>query len=149
MTTHITLADYHRALADGQVRGARKPTIDQARKQRGTCPGCARLTALLGLVRQLGEGGLVVHLEHRFHPERRWRFDVAVWVGPPDGRKIGLEIDGYGQAHYGIKGRANDNEKDAEAQRLGWTVLRVAWEHVLNGEALELIRRAAGSEVTP
>ena len=60
--------------------------------------------------------------EFAFHPERKWRFDRA-W---PDS-KLAVEIDGgvFTQGRhvrpYGVVG---DNEKIAEAQRLGWTVLR-------------------------
>ena len=65
--------------------------------------------------------GCDLRIEYRFHPKRKWRFDLAILSA-----KVALEIDGYGKGHYGIKGRENDNKKDAEAQFLGWYVPRVA-----------------------
>ena len=118
-----------------------KTTADVKRRK---CPECVRLTdelrrktAFLKLVGKL----LVLlncdlRIERRFHPTRRWRFDLALLDA-----KVALEIDGYGKGHYGIVGRAQDNEKDAEAQLLGWRVVRVAWKHVENGKALALIER--------
>jgi very-short-patch-repair endonuclease len=58
--------------------------------------------------------------EHRFHPTRRWRFDLA-W---PD-RKLAVEVDG-GQWMAG-GGRHNsdaDREKLNAAAIAGWRVLR-------------------------
>ena len=118
-----------------------KTTADVKRRK---CPECVRLTAenkrqknFLKLVGKLLDFlGCDLRIEYRFHPKRKWRFDLAILSA-----KVALEIDGYGKGHYGIKGRENDNKKDAEAQFLGWYVPRVAWKHVENGEALALIER--------
>ena len=62
--------------------------------------------------------------EHRFHPERKWRFDIAF----PD-QKLAVEIHGgvyRGGHHTRGKGVLDDREKRAEAQRLGWKVFEVA-----------------------
>lgn len=54
--------------------------------------------------------------EHRFHPERRWRFDFAF-----PSVKLAVEVDGrYHRTHEGVR---NDCEKGNEAIRLGWRVL--------------------------
>jgi very-short-patch-repair endonuclease len=61
-------------------------------------------------------------LEHRFHPERKWRFDLA-W---PD-RKLAVEVEGGVYAngrHNRGKGYENDAVKYNQAQLLGWRVLR-------------------------
>lgn len=62
--------------------------------------------------------------EHRFHDERRWRFDLA-WPHS----KTAVEIHGglfrFGHHSRG-KGFLDDREKIGEAQRLGWKVLEVA-----------------------
>lgn len=62
--------------------------------------------------------------EHRFHADRKWRFDIAF----PD-RKVAVEIHGglfrFGHHSRG-KGFLDDREKMGEAQRLGWKVLEVA-----------------------
>lgn len=61
-------------------------------------------------------------MQVRFHPERKWRFDFA-FVGP----KLAVEVDGgsfIGGGHNRGAGQAKDHEKQNEAVRLGWRVLR-------------------------
>ena len=74
-------------------------------------------------------------MEHRFC-KRRWRFDWA-W---PD-RKIALEYDGYGKGHFSFTSYSNDRERDAEAQFLGWKVIRVTAIMVKDGRAAAGARR--------
>ena len=57
--------------------------------------------------------------EYRFHPSRRWRFDVA-WPS----QKIAVEIDGGGYGHQSIAGKKQDNEKQNAATAMGWRVFR-------------------------
>jgi len=64
--------------------------------------------------------------EHRFHPKRRWRFDVAIVE-----QKIAIEYEGIvsedpdGQSrHTNIRGYTKDATKYNAAQKLGWRVLR-------------------------
>lgn len=57
--------------------------------------------------------------ECRFHPTRRWRFDLA-W---PD-LKVAVEVDGIGFGHQSIAGRKADNEKQNHAVLDGWSVFR-------------------------
>lgn len=60
--------------------------------------------------------------EHRFHPDRKWRFDFAI----PE-HKIAIEYEGiYSRksGHTTHKGYTKDTEKYNEAAKLGWTVLR-------------------------
>ena len=77
-----------------------------------------RTYALLLLLR---EAGLPApQLEYRFHPERRWRFDLA-W---PEYR-LAVELDGGEWLMHG--GRHNtdaDREKLNHAAVLGWRVMR-------------------------
>ena len=80
--------------------------------------------------------------EHRFHPTRRWRFDVAF-----ESRKLAVEIDGLswrgaGGRHQRGKGFEADCEKMNEAMLLGWRVLRVSQGQVSRGDALRWLRRA-------
>lgn len=56
--------------------------------------------------------------EHRFHPDRKWRFDFAILD-----LKIAIEIDGFGR-HHTIGGFSKDCEKLNAATKLGWRVLR-------------------------
>ena len=63
-------------------------------------------------------------LEYRFHPVRRWRFDIA-WPQ----YKIAVEIEGvvYGSAggrHQRAKGLEADCEKYNVAVLSGWLLLR-------------------------
>jgi len=68
--------------------------------------------------------------EHRFHPKRRWRFDMANIEN-----KIAIEIEGgifskgNGQkgsgAHSSVTGILRDIEKYNNATALGWRVIRV------------------------
>lgn len=72
------------------------------------------------LARSLAETrGLPVFVrEHRFHPTRLWRFDIAF----PE-QKVAIEIDGRGR-HQTVDGVRKDCEKLNEAARMGWRVLR-------------------------
>lgn len=78
--------------------------------------------------------------EYRFHPERQFRFDFAY----PEA-KVGVEVEGgvwvQGRHNRGA-GFINDLTKYNEAALLGWLVLRVASEHIMNGKATEWIRDA-------
>jgi len=69
--------------------------------------------------RAIQEAGLPMpQKEYRFHPVRKWRFDLAY----PE-ILLAIEIDGTGR-HNTVAGMAADNEKINEAQILGWTVIR-------------------------
>jgi very-short-patch-repair endonuclease len=83
-----------------------------------------------------------VTTEYRFHPTRRWRFDVAFLK-----EKLAVEVEGgvYVQGrHSRGAGLEKDCEKYAEAAILGWTVLRVTPRHVKSGKAAEWIERCLG-----
>ena len=76
--------------------------------------------------------------EHRFHPERKWRFDVALVSV-----KLAIEVEGGGQLgrHARPAGFRADAAKYAEAQILGWSVFRFPREMVMNGDAIGYVRR--------
>jgi len=76
--------------------------------------------------------------EVRFHPVRKWRFDLAL-------DKLAVEVQGqvYRQGrHTRGKGYTEDCRKLNEAQLLGWIVLWVTPEMIDNGEAVDFISRA-------
>ena len=78
--------------------------------------------------------------EYKFHPTRRWRFDLA----DPE-RMIAIEIEGGVWSkgrHVNPQGFINDCEKYAEANLLGWTVLRFPSGWVESGLALVYVERA-------
>ena len=77
--------------------------------------------------------------ELKFHPVRRWRFDLA-W---PD-EKLAVEIQGgiWLQGHHS-RGKviSDDCEKMAHELMLGWRVMPVVPAQVTSGEALQWLER--------
>lgn len=84
--------------------------------------------------------------EYRFHPERRWRFDLA-WPA----HKVAVEVEGgswtQGRHTRGL-GFELDLIKYAEAALLSWIVLRVTPGMVSDGRALSLVERAIALQET-
>lgn len=77
--------------------------------------------------------------QYRFHPTRRWRFDLA-W---PD-RNMAVEVDGgtwTGGGHVRGKHYESDCEKGNEAILLGWRVMHVTTDMVSDGRAVAFIER--------
>jgi hypothetical protein len=78
--------------------------------------------------------------EWRFHPTRRWRFDLAF----PE-ISVALEVEGgawSGGRHTRPMGFLGDMDKYNEAVLMGWLLLRCTWKEVKNGEAQILLERA-------
>ena len=85
--------------------------------------------------------------EHRFHPYRRWRFDLA-WAD----LMLAAEVDGAVWTegrHTRGSGFVRDCEKMTEAALAGWRVLRLVTDWVPSGRALEYVRRALEDDPTP
>lgn len=79
-------------------------------------------------------------LEHRFHPVRKWRFDVAF----PDA-KVAAEIDGGAWSagrHTRGAGFIADQKKTNAAALLGWAVYRFTWEDLKTGYFVETLTGA-------
>jgi very-short-patch-repair endonuclease len=84
--------------------------------------------------------------EHKFHPERRWRFDWADLE-----KKIAIEIEGvvwFGgkkSRHQTASGIEADCEKYNSAIELGWRVLRYTQQQVRKNPAgaIEQIQRVS------
>ena len=72
--------------------------------------------------------------EYKFHPDRRWRFDIA-W---PD-KMIAVEIEGgkYISRHRTMAGFEKDCEKYNTATDMGWQVYRYTTDMVKDGRAIE------------
>ena len=117
-----------------------------AKVKRDTRKGDAVCDALAAQI--VGIGNVVVSRELRFHPTRRWRWDVAL-----PGSKIAVEVEGglfVKGGHARGVGIMGDMEKMNEAVLLGWRVLRVTHKQVHDGTALALVKRALlgyGSDV--
>lgn len=77
--------------------------------------------------------------EFRFHPTRKWRFDMA-W---PDER-VACEVQGgiwVKGRHARPQGMINDYEKFSEAAALGWRLVYVTGLEVTNGAGVDRVRR--------
>jgi len=83
--------------------------------------------------------------EWKFHPSRKWRFDLA-WPVITTG-KVAVEVEG-GQwvksRHRTGKGFAADMDKYNAGVLLGWRILRFTTSHIENGEAVPVISEALG-----
>jgi hypothetical protein len=76
--------------------------------------------------------------EFKFHPTRKWRFDLCF----PE-HKLAIEIEGAiwtRGRHTRPKGFLGDIIKYNQATLLGWSLLRFAPQQVRTGEALALIQ---------
>jgi len=79
-------------------------------------------------------------LEHRFHPERKWRFDLA-WSA----QRVAVEVDGgawVGGRHTSGSGFEADCEKLSVAAANGWRVLRITPNQVRSGAGLSWVLAA-------
>jgi hypothetical protein len=80
--------------------------------------------------------------EHRFHPTRQWRFDLA-WPA----LLVAFEREGFGPRggagrHQRANGYAGDAEKYSEAAIAGWCVIRATGRQIESGLAADLVLRA-------
>lgn len=96
------------------------------------------------LILQIRADGLPAPVrEYRFHPERKWRFDLC-W---PD-RMLGVECEGatwVNGRHTTGAGFEKDCEKINAAQLMGYRVLRYTRRMVETGSAVDGIRIALAS----
>lgn len=99
------------------------------------------------LLKDIRDAGLPEpELEHKFHPERKWRLDLAYVED-----KVAIEIEGgiwtQGRHSRGA-GMEADMEKYNEAQLLGWMVLRYSTGQIKQGKPIEDLKRALGDTVS-
>lgn len=88
--------------------------------------------------------GLMATREYRFHPVRKFRFDVA-W---PDAM-VAAEIDGgvwTGGRHTTGAGFIRDQEKTNLAALAGWRVFRFTWKDVDSGQMADVLTQALGGD---
>lgn len=113
--------------------GANPPTVVAPRV---TAQGKDKYPAMLA--EQIALAGLgVAEMEYRFHPTRKWRFDLAFNRATV---KVAIEIEG--QVHKIGEKWLRDLEKHNESMLMGWCTLRVTPDMVRDCSALELVRRA-------
>lgn len=76
--------------------------------------------------------------EHKFHPERKWRFDYA-WLE----QKVALEVEGgtfiQGRHSRGA-GMGKDMEKYNTAAVMGWRIIRVVPAALCNTSTMNLLK---------
>lgn len=78
--------------------------------------------------------------EHRFHPERKWRWDYAYPAS-----KLAIEVDGgvwVGGKHGRGSGIVKDHEKRNAGAVLGWRLLLVQPKQLMDPETARLVYRA-------
>jgi very-short-patch-repair endonuclease len=80
--------------------------------------------------------------EFRFHPKRKWRSDYRI-----KNTKVLIEFEGGlfaqgKQGHSSVSGILRDICKYNSAALLGYTVIRIAPNHVINGQAINWILAA-------
>ena len=99
------------------------------------------LAVILAACRARGFEGVP---EHKFHPERRWRFDLAF-----PSRMVAFEREGgiwVGGRHTRGRGYEADCEKYNAAGILGWVVIRATAGMIRSGVALEQLLAALEAE---
>lgn len=92
------------------------------------------------MLKWFAEHGLEGIAEHRFHPERKWRFDFAFPAS-----LVALEVEGgvwVGGRHTTPAGYVKDIEKYNTAGSMGWIVLRVTPDELGMQETVEMIKKA-------
>ena len=73
-------------------------------------------------------------MEHRFHPQRKWRFDFSF---VPE--KLAVELDGgafHGGGHVRGAQQTKDYDKMNAATSMGWRVLRFNTKHMDDPETV-------------
>jgi very-short-patch-repair endonuclease len=78
--------------------------------------------------------------EYRFHPKRKWRFDMAY-----PGQRIAIEVEGgtfSNGRHTRGTGFTADCEKYNTAAIMGWCVLRFTGGMIESGAAVETVKAA-------
>ena len=77
--------------------------------------------------------------EHKFHPTRKWRFDMALIK-----EKVAIEVEGavwVQGRHTRGSGFVKDMEKYNEATFHGWKVLRFTTGDVKSGAAIKFLKK--------
>jgi len=83
--------------------------------------------------------------EHKFHPQRRWRFDYAILE-----HKIAIEVEGgvwTKGRHTRGSGFVKDMEKYNAAAVLGWTLIRVTPSNLVKKSTADLIQQSINNKL--
>lgn len=85
------------------------------------------------------EFGVDFVTEHRFHPTRKWRADMACVE-----HKILIEVEGGAYTngrHTRGTGFISDMEKYNEAVCIGWRIIRVTPQQLLTANTFDYVKR--------
>ena len=80
--------------------------------------------------------------EHKFHPDRKWRFDYA-WID----QRVALECEGgiwSKMGHSTGKGITRDVEKYNNATVLGWRIIRCTPQNIFSTEIITMVKQLLG-----
>jgi hypothetical protein len=80
--------------------------------------------------------------EHEFHPERKWRFDLAWPSLMVAFEKEGMAPVGGKSRHTTRDGFAGDCEKYNAAQLAGWVIIRGTSRMIESGEVVDVLLEA-------
>lgn len=119
MAIRLTTSQFQKLLADGKVKSFTEKTPVK-RKAVKTPP--VEPVGLRYIKRVLTAAGIPYTEEYRFHPVRRFRFDIAI----PD-KLLAIEYEGVfseKSRHTTAKGYTTDADKYNLAQSMGWRVYR-------------------------
>lgn len=146
---HVTLAQLPPALRE---QAERKIAADKRRgsdtpkwKRRGQYAPSTPVGRLMW--HMTAEGLQMPVREHRFHPERKWRFDMA-WL---DELMVAVEVEGVtheGGRHQRVVGFGEDCRKYNAAQLMGWTVLRFTQDMIKRGVAIQTLQGVIPKSIT-
>lgn len=103
-----------------------------------TLSPAVRLKVFYEMLRQ--EAIVVPVAEYRFHPTRKWRFDLAF-----PANMVAIEVEGgiwTKGRHVHPTGYLKDLEKYSEAAALGWRLIRCTPDRLCSPETVELVKRA-------
>lgn len=131
------------AQAIAQLHGTPKPRtvrIEPAQEMAATKPKRAHGPDRAHVIAFFAAQGIPApEAEHKFAPDRRWRFDYS-WTA----HKVALEVEGgvwTGGRHTRGSGFLGDMEKYNRAAVLGWRVARVVPSELMKTATVELIRQ--------
>lgn len=94
--------------------------------------------------------GITVVKEFMFHDTRKWRFDYAIPIHDGRHTKVAIEVDGgiwTGGRHIRPKGMLNDNEKFNAAAILGWRIIKVTPDALMNISTFEMVIGACDAKL--
>lgn len=140
----LTLEEYRAKYGEPSFKKKEKPKQHRRAKQR---LALAMITLIGQLERELKVTGIEQEFQFAKERGRKYRLDLAL-----PAQKIGLEVHGgafvrradggMGGGHHTIEGRARDMAKGNLAAVMGWIVIEVSPNEVVDGTAKRWLSEA-------